>query len=59
MLGDDQNVFEEFQYNPFNVHQASDDEDAPMTKGKFKALNGKLDTLFESSKSSSSTKYSY
>ncbi|XP_023763644.1 uncharacterized protein LOC111912141 [Lactuca sativa] len=50
------NVFDtgtDFHYSRFTIHQESDDDDAPMTKGQFKALNKKLDTLLESSKSSS------
>lgn len=37
--------------------QTSDDDDAPMTRRQFKQLNEKLDSILESSKSSSNYEY--
>ncbi|CAI9274748.1 unnamed protein product [Lactuca saligna] len=50
--------FQYSKYSPFNVQEESDD-DAPITKGKFKAVNEKLDNLLESSKTSSRIEYSF
>ena len=41
----------------FTVHPASDDDEAPMTKGQFKTPDEKLDSLLESSKSFSNIEY--
>lgn len=38
VFSDDHDEFQDFHYSPFNVHEDNDD-DAPITKGKFKALN--------------------
>ena len=57
VFGDDLDEFQYFHYIPFDVQEESVD-DAPDMKGKFKALNEKLDTLLESSITSSNTKYS-
>ena len=59
IFGDSQEDFQDFNYSPFTVHQTSDDDEAPITKGKFKTLNEKLDTLLESSKSSSKREHSF
>lgn len=59
IFGDDRDDFQDFHYSRFTIHQESDDDDEPMTKGQFKALNKKLDTLLESSKSSSNSEYSF
>lgn len=49
----DQDDFQHYVFSLVTYHQASDDDEAPMTKRQFKALNGKLDSLLESSKSPS------
>lgn len=54
MYGYDSDSFMDLVFSPFNVHENSVDDDAPMIKGYFKKLNEKLDTLLGSSKSSSS-----
>lgn len=59
IFGDDRDDFQDFHYSPFNVHQSSHDDEAPMMKGQFKVLNDKLDTLLKSSKSSSNSEYSF
>lgn len=38
---------------PFAIHQTSDDDGAPMTRGQFKQLNEKLDSILASSQSAS------
>ncbi|CAI9280758.1 unnamed protein product [Lactuca saligna] len=55
--GDDEEDFGGFTYSPFNIRIESDDE-APITRGKFKALTEKLDSLIESTKTSSRGDYS-
>lgn len=59
IFGHDGDDFQDFHYSPFTFYEENDDDDAPMTKGRFKALNQKLDTLLESSKSRSNTEYSF
>ncbi|CAI9291697.1 unnamed protein product [Lactuca saligna] len=54
--GDDDD-FAGFTYNPFNNRTESDDED-PVTQGKLKAINDRLDSLLQSSKASSTEDYS-
>lgn len=49
----------DFVFNPFTIHLNSDDDDALMTKGQFKKLNEKLNSLLESSKYSSSSNWEY
>ncbi|KAL7587924.1 hypothetical protein Lser_V15G40914 [Lactuca serriola] len=39
IFGDGRGVFEDFTYSPFRVQQGSDEDDAPMTTGQFKAIN--------------------
>lgn len=60
MSGDDRYVLEDIHYSPFKVKQSSmdDDDDAPITKSQFMVLQDKLDSLIESSKSSSNLEYS-
>lgn len=55
VFGDSFDDFQDFHYSPFVVQQESDEDDAPMTKRNFKALNIKLDSLLESTKASSSS----
>lgn len=43
MFGDDLGNFQDFVFSPFTVNQASDDDEALITKGQFKQLNDKLD----------------
>ena len=57
MFGDDQDDLEDLHYSPFNVQQSSNN-DAPMTTRQFKILQQKLDSLIESSKSTSNSDYS-
>lgn len=57
MFGDNQDDLQNFVCSPFIVCQARDDEVAPITQGQFKTLNEKLDSLLQSSKSSSTYKY--
>ena len=59
IFGDDHDDFQDFHYSSFNVQPSSDDKDEPMTKEQFKTLNEKLDTLLESSKTSTNTEYTY
>ena len=48
--GDDKD-FRGLTYSPFNIRTESDDE-APVTKGKLKAINENLDSLLQSTKAS-------
>ncbi|CAI9275469.1 unnamed protein product [Lactuca saligna] len=57
IYGDDDEDFEGFAYSPFKIWTKSDDE-APVTKGKLKAINEKLDSLPQASKASSTDDYS-
>lgn len=57
IFGDDTGYFNDFTFSSFNIQDDGDD-DAPVTKGKIKAINEKLDYLLYSSKTSSSTEYS-
>lgn len=54
VFGDDQDEFENFHYSPFHVQQSCDG-DAPMSHHQFKLLRENLNTLYESSKPSSSS----
>ncbi|CAI9303753.1 unnamed protein product [Lactuca saligna] len=54
--GDDDD-FARFSYSPFNI-QTESDHGAPITRGKLKAINEKLNLLLQSSKASSSEDYS-
>ena len=47
----------DFIFSPFTIHQTSDDDEALMTKGQFKAINENLDSLLVSYKSSSNYEY--
>ncbi|CAI9291295.1 unnamed protein product [Lactuca saligna] len=58
VFGGDKDDFQDVTFNPFHVQEESND-DAAATKGKFKSLIDKLDTLLESSKTSSSSQYSF
>lgn len=55
LYGDAQETFPDFIFSPFTINVNSDDDDAQMTKGQFKQLTENLDSLLESSKSSSSS----
>ncbi|CAI9274710.1 unnamed protein product [Lactuca saligna] len=56
IFGGDVN-FEDFTFSPFHVVEESD-EDATVTQKQFKAINDKLDSLIQSSNSSSNNAYS-
>lgn len=57
LFGDNQEPIFNFVFNPFTINLNNDDDDAPMTKGQFKKLDEKLDSLLESSTCSSSSKW--
>ena len=57
IYGDDEDDFGGFTYSLFNIRIEIDDE-APVTKGRLKALSEKLDSLIKSTTSSSCGDYS-
>lgn len=57
IYGDADEDFGGFTYSPFNITTKSDDE-APVTKEQLKAIHEKLDSLIQSSKTSTSHDYS-
>lgn len=57
IFGEDEEDFGGFTYSPFNILTESYD-DAPDTKGQLKAINKKLDSLIQSSKTSTNDEYS-
>lgn len=54
---DDQETFTDFASSPFTININSDNDDAPMTKGRFKHLSEKIDSILENSNTFSSTKW--
>lgn len=56
IFGNDDN-FVGFTYSSFNIKTESDEE-APITKGKLKAIHEKLDSLLHATKTSSTDDYS-
>lgn len=57
IFGDDKDESVDFHYSPFHV-QAESDDDAPVSKGKLKAITEKMDSLLESCKASPNNVYS-
>lgn len=57
VFGDDQEAFQDFTFSPFTLHWNNDDDDAPMTQGKFKQPSAKLDSILESSVTSSNYEF--
>lgn len=57
IYGDGEDDLLGFTFSPFTIRTESDDE-APVTKGKLKAIHEKLDSLLQASKPSSSDDYS-
>lgn len=47
IFSDGCDAFQDFHYSPFTVLQEGDDDDALMSKGQFKALNKKFESLLE------------
>lgn len=56
LFGDDQEPIVNFVFHPFSVNFTSDDDEEPMTKGQFKQLKEKLDSILEYSHAFSFTK---
>lgn len=56
LFRDDQETYTDFVFSPFTIN-ISDDDDATMTKGQFRKLNEKLDSILEHSNALSSTKW--
>ncbi|KAI3524141.1 hypothetical protein L1887_02793 [Cichorium endivia] len=57
LYNDDKEDLTGFVMAPFTVERDSDDDSTPMTTGQFKELSEKLDSLLESSKTSTSTNW--
>ncbi|CAI9261280.1 unnamed protein product [Lactuca saligna] len=57
IFSEDEEDFRGFTYSPFNI-QTENDDDAPVTKGQLKAINEKVDSLIQSSKTQTNDEYS-
>lgn len=52
---DNQDKFTDFVFNPLTININCDDDDTPMTYGRFKKLNEKSDSILQHSNAFSST----
>ncbi|CAI9302899.1 unnamed protein product [Lactuca saligna] len=57
LFGDDHEPIIDFIFHPFTININNDDDEAQMTKARFKQLNEKLDSVLKYSHAFSSTKW--